>query len=152
MDGLHLTVKVRRDFLIDVSRFLFSISRLFSLFTGRQLGLLMRAKLGRVQNACRQGPQAFCTLPSFARIKSPKIHASRAVKVIPQYYIAHPYCARFLRHLTARPNQRVHVNNDRNFTKAKLDSEVNARFLLSENGDLLHNSSEHTILLYLKKN
>ena len=47
--------------------------------TGCHLGLLMRAKLGRVQNARTGGgvnsalhhlyPQAFCTLSSFACIK-----------------------------------------------------------------------------------
>ena len=68
------------------------------------------------------------------------------IKVIPQYCIAHPYCARFLRH------QRVHVQNERNFPQAKLDIEINVRFLLNEHGDLyflLHNNSVHIVLLLL---
>ena len=30
----------------------------------------------------------------------------------------------------------MHVNNERNFPQAKLDSEINVRFLLNEHGDL----------------
>ena len=30
----------------------------------------------------------------------------------------------------------MHVHNERNFPQAKLDSEINARFLLNELGDL----------------
>ena len=55
----------------------------------------------------------------------------------------------------ARANQHVHVNNERNFPQAKLDSEENARFLLNEPGDLyvlLHNNSVHIVLLNLKEN
>ena len=72
----------------------------------------------------------------------------RHLKVIPQYCIAHPYCARFSRHY------RVHVHNERNFPQAKLDSEINVRFLLNEHGDifLLHNNSVHIVLLNLKEN
>ena len=73
-----------------------------------------------------------------------------ALKVIPQYCIEHPYCAaRFLRY------QRVHVHNERNFPQAKLDSEINVRFLLNGHGDLyflLHNNSVHIILLNLEEN
>ena len=50
----------------------------------------------------------------------------------------------------ARANERVHVHNERTFPQAKLDSEVNARFLLNEHGNLyflLHNNSIHIILL-----
>ena len=50
--------------------------------------------------------------------------------MIPQYCIAHPCCARFSGHY------RVHVYNERNFPQAKLDSEINLRFLLNEHGDL----------------
>ena len=32
--------------------------------------------------------------------------------------------------ITRRANERVHVHNERNFPQAKLDSEINARFLL----------------------
>ena len=41
--------------------------------TGRHLGLLMRAKLGRVQNTRGRGDGVFCTLPSVTRIKRPTI-------------------------------------------------------------------------------
>ena len=47
----------------------------------------------------------------------------------------------------------MHVHNERNFPQAKLDSEINACFLLNEHGNLyflLHNNS--VILLTLKKN
>ena len=36
----------------------------------------------------------------------------------------------------ARANERVHVHNKRNFPQAKHDSEINARFLSNEHGDL----------------
>ena len=55
----------------------------------------------------------------------------------------------------ARTNQRVHVRDERNFPQAKLDSEINVRFLLNEHGDLyflLHNNSVRIVLLNLKKN
>ena len=54
----------------------------------------------------------------------------------------------------ARANDRVHVRNERNFPQAKLDSEINARFLLNGHGDLyflLHNNTVHTILLIFFK-
>ena len=41
------------------------------------------------------------------------------------------------------------------FPQAKLDSEINARFLLNEHGDLyflLHNNSVHIVLINLKEN
>ena len=56
---------------------------------------------------------------------------------------------------SARANERVHVRNERNFPQAKLDSEINVRFLLNEHGDLyflLHNNSVHIVLLNLKEN
>ena len=49
----------------------------------------------------------------------------------------------------------MHVHKERNFPQAKLDSEINVRFLLNEHDDLyflLHNSSGHIILLNLKEN
>ena len=64
--------------------------------------------------------------------------------MIPQYCIAHPYCA-----------QPVYVNNERHFPLAKLDSEINVRFLLNEHVDLyflLHNNSVHIVLLNFKEN
>ena len=57
----------------------------------------------------------------------------RPFKVIPQYCIAHPCCA--LASL-ARAHELVHVHNVRDFPQAKLDSEINARFLLNEHGYL----------------
>ena len=49
----------------------------------------------------------------------------------------------------------MHVHNKRNFPQAKLDSEINVRFLLNEHGDLyflLHNNSVHIVFLNLKEN
>ena len=46
--------------------------------------------------------------------------------------------------LLARANERVHVHNERNFPQAKLDTEINVRFLLNEHGDL-------SFLLYFSK-
>ena len=51
------------------------------------------------------------------------------IKVIPQYCIAHLYCAQFL------PHQRMHVQNVRDFPQTKLHSEINSPFLLNEHGD-----------------
>ena len=51
--------------------------------------------------------------------------------------------------------ERVHLYNEINFPQAKLNSEINARFLLNEHGNLyflLHNNNVHIILLNLKKN
>ena len=48
----------------------------------------------------------------------------------------------------------MHVHSERNFPQAKLDSEINAHFLLNEHGDLyflLHNNSVHIVPLNLKK-
>ena len=55
----------------------------------------------------------------------------------------------------ARANERVHVQNIRNIPKVRLDSEIKARFLLNEHGDLyflLHNDSAHVILFNPNKN
>ena len=46
-------------------------------------------------------------------------------------------------------------NKKKKFPQAKLDSEINVRFLLNEDGDLyflLHNNSVHIFLLKLKEN
>ena len=72
--------------------------------------------------------------------------------MIPQYCIAHPYHARFFASL-ARANELVHLHSKINFPQAKLDSELNARFLLTKHGNLyflLLNSSVHVILFDLK--
>ena len=66
-------------------------------------------------------------------------------------------CAPLLRTIfvsLARANERVHVQNVTNFPQARLGSEIKARFLLNEHGDLyflLHNSSAHVILFNLKE-
>ena len=47
-------------------------------------------------------------------------------------------CASLLRTIfasLARADERVHVQNVRNFPQTKLDSEINAPFLLNEHGD-----------------
>ena len=49
----------------------------------------------------------------------------------------------------------MHVRNERNFTQAKLDDEINVRFLLNEHGDLyflFNNNNVHIVLLNLKEN
>ena len=68
------------------------------------------------------------------------------------------HCASLLRSIfasLARANERVRVHNERNFPQAKLDSEINARFLLNEHGNLyfvLHNNSVQINLLpYMHK-
>ena len=51
-------------------------------------------------------------------------------------------------------NERVHVQNERNFPQTKLDSEINVPFLLNEHSDLYflsHNNSVHIILFNEKK-
>ena len=68
------------------------------------------------------------------------------------------HCASLLRTIFAsseRANKCVHVHNEKHFPQAKLNSEVNARFLLNGHGNLyflLHNNSVHIILLNLQKN
>ena len=60
-----------------------------------------------------------------------------------------------LERLLARAiNERVHVHNERNFPQAKLDRELNARFVLNRHSNLcflLHNNRVNIILLNLKK-
>ena len=58
--------------------------------------------------------------------------ARRLFKVIPEFYIAHSYCARFLRH---QRHKRARVQNIRDFPQTKLDSEMKAPFFLNELGD-----------------
>ena len=69
------------------------------------------------------------------------------IKVIPQYCVVHPYCARFWLHSVARANER------NNYPQAKLDCEINVLFLLNKYVDLYflsHNNSVHIILFNLK--
>ena len=67
------------------------------------------------------------------------------------------HCASLLRTIfasSALANEHVHVHNERNLPRAKLDSEINVLFLLNEHGDvyfLSHNSSVHGILFNLEK-
>ena len=73
--------------------------------------------------------------------------------MIPQYCIAHPYYARSFFASLARANELVHLHSEINFPQAKLDSELNARFLLNKHGNLyfvLLNNSVHVILFDLK--
>ena len=77
-----------------------------------------------------------------------------SLKMIPQYCND---CASLLRTISeslAPANERVYVHNERNFPQAKLDSEINVRFLLNEHGDLIFlmlNNSVHIIFFNLKK-
>ena len=55
--------------------------------------------------------------------------------------------------ILTRANERVHVQNERNFPQARLDSKINACFFLNEHYDpyiLLHNYSAHVILFNLR--
>ena len=73
------------------------------------------------------------------------------IMVIPQYCIAHSYCARFSRHLRALISAFTYTRKE---ISLKL-SEINVRFLLNEHGDvyfLLPNNSVHIILLNVKEN
>ena len=60
----------------------------------------------------------------------------------------HPYWALFFAPLVCT-NERVHEHNKINFPQAKLNSEINASFLLNGYGNLsflLHNNGVHIIL------
>lgn len=74
MDGLHLMVKVTRDSLMDVSRFLYSISRLFPIpyFSVRSQMSIVELDWSPSWSLASH-LRAFCTLPSFARIKRPRL-------------------------------------------------------------------------------
>ena len=68
------------------------------------------------------------------------------------------HCASLLRTIfasLARANERARVQNVRDFPRTKLDSEMNARFLLNEHGDphfLFYKFNENNILNYWEKN
>ena len=64
------------------------------------------------------------------------------LELIPQCCIDYR-CTTFA--LLAHANECVHVHNEKNFPRAKLDSEINVPFLLNEHG-------VHNILSNLKKN
>ena len=68
------------------------------------------------------------------------------------------HCAFLLRTIfasLARANKRERVQNVRDFPQTKLDSEINARFLLNEHGDpyfLFYKFNENNILNNWEKN
>ena len=68
------------------------------------------------------------------------------------------HCASLLRTIVsslARANERARVQNVRDFPQTKLDSEINARFLLNEHGDphfLFYNFNENNIFINWEKN
>ena len=77
------------------------------------------------------------------------------LKVIPEFCIAHPYCARFLRHQRAHMSARARVQNIRDFPQTKLDSKIKALFLLNEHGDphfLFYKFNENNIRNSWEKN
>ena len=57
------------------------------------------------------------------------------------------HCAYLLRTISASLAHTNEQHNERNLPRAKLDSEINARFLLNELHFLLHNNSVHIIHL-----
>ena len=74
-------------------------------------------------------------------------------KVIPQFCIAHSYCARFLSHYSALTWARARTKRKR-FSSTKLDSEINAPLLLNEHGDphfLFYKFNENIIFNNLEK-
>ena len=60
---------------------------------------------------------------------------SGPIKVIPQYCIAHPYCARFLASLPRAHSART-LTTWRFLYETKPAREINGNFLLNEHGDL----------------
>ena len=68
------------------------------------------------------------------------------------------HCASLLRTIfasSARANERARVQNVRDFPQTKLDSEINARFLLNEHGEphfLFYKYNENNILNNGEKN
>ena len=91
-------------------------------------------------------------IPSFpARIDDMR---SRFSALSPQGDSLVLHCASLLRTIfasLARANERARVKNARDFPQTKLDSEINARFLLNENGDphfLFYKFNENNILNY----
>ena len=71
--------------------------------------------------------------------------------MIPQYCIAHPYCARFLASL-ARAHSTRTLTKWRFLCETKPAREIKGHFLLNEHGDLsffLHNFDETIIFFEL---
>ena len=68
------------------------------------------------------------------------------------------HCASLLRAIfasLARANERARVQNVRDFPETKLDSEINARFLLNEHGDphfLFYKFNENNVVNNWEKN
>ena len=80
-----------------------------------------------------------------------KNHGPVRLKVIPQYCIAHPYCARFLASL-ARAHSACTLTTWRFLYETKPAREIKGHFLLNEHGDLsffLHNFDEIIIFYEL---
>ena len=80
-----------------------------------------------------------------------KIHVLQKIsEVLGDSLVLH--CTSLLRMIftsLAHAFQRVRVQNVRNFLQIKLDTEINAPFLLNDDGDphfLFHNFNENTIL------
>ena len=75
------------------------------------------------------------------------------VKEIPQYCIAHPYCARFLASLARAMSART-LTTWRFLYETKPAREIKGHFLLNEHGDLsffLHNFDEIIIFFELNE-
>ena len=81
------------------------------------------------------------------------LEAITSLKVIPQYCIAHPYCARFLASLARAHSERT-FTTWRFLYETKLAREIKGHFLLNELGDLpffLHNFDEIIIVFELNE-
>jgi len=73
------------------------------------------------------------------------------LKVVAQYYIAHPYYAWFFESLVCS-HEHLHVPNVRDFPEAKLNRGINVCFLSNKQGDLyilLHKFGVKIILFKL---
>ncbi len=92
-----------------------------------------------------------CKVASYLAVKR---FVTLAIKVIPQYCIAHPYCARFFRHSRAQMSACTYTTKEISLKLSSI-AKINVRFLLNEHGDLyflLHNNSVHIVLLNLTEN
>ena len=91
--------------------------------------------------------------PSFKKSLIVEQFQGNYLKVIPEFCIAHSYCARFLCHQGAHIS--ALVQNIRDLLQTNLDSGIKDLFLLNEHGDphfLFYKFNENNILNNWEKN
>ena len=86
------------------------------LFAGWEVRMVKNCDRG-LENAARSRRKR----AAFSSPRSQFFTIRTGVKVIPQYCIAHPYCARYLHHLRAHISACAY-KNVREFPQTKLDS------------------------------